>query len=409
MASASNILRSRSWQLSLAAFGAGTATYMLFPKAEMKSEKKAKAKSAEKVASGGEDVPKLLNEAYAKLNGPDGAKCKSLLKKYLTKDVIEKNKNKKTKLGASLYDCIRSGVYNLDAGVGVYAPDAESYTVFADLFDKIIEDYHGFSPKQKQPPVDLGEGRCKELKPLDPQGKYIKSTRIRCGRSLAGFPFNPLLKAADYETMEAKVKQSLESVKDKELKGTYYPLQGMTKETQAKLIADHFLFKEGDRHLQHANACNFWPKGRGIFHNNNKSFLVWVNEEDHLRIISMQDGSDVGNVLDRLIRGVKAIEAIVPFSRDPRLGFLTFCPTNLGSTVRASVHIKLPKVSARKDFKQICDKLNLQVRGIHGEHSESEGGVFDISNKQRLGISEYQAVRQMYDGVKKLIELEESA
>ena len=120
----------------------------------------------------------------------------------------------------------------------------------------------------------------------------------------------------------------------------------------------------------------------------------------------MEEGSDVGRVLDRLIKGVKGIESRVPFSRDDRLGWLTFCPTNLGSTVRASVHIKLPKMSSRKDFNDICEKLNLQVRGIHGEHSESEGGVYDISNKARLGLSEYEAVKQMYDGVKKLIEME---
>jgi protein-arginine kinase len=56
---------------------------------------------------------------------------------------------------------------------------------------------------------------------------------------------------------------------------------------------------------------------------------------------------------------------------------------------------------------EICEKLNLQIRGIHGEHSESAGGVYDISNKARLGLTEYQAVMQMYDGVKKLIEMEE--
>lgn len=60
--------------------------------------------------------------------------------------------------------------------------------------------------------------------------------------------------------MERKLKKAFDSFTDKDLKGTYYPLDGMTKETQQKLIADHFLFKEGDRHLQAANACNFWPK-----------------------------------------------------------------------------------------------------------------------------------------------------
>lgn len=64
--------------------------------------------------------------------------------------------------------------------------------------------------------------------------------------------------------MELKVKSAFDAFTDKELKGTYYPLLGMTKETQNKLIADHFLFKEGDRHLQHANACNYWPKVRDM-------------------------------------------------------------------------------------------------------------------------------------------------
>jgi len=207
-----------------------------------------------------------------------------------------------------------------------------------------------------------------------------------------------------------KVKGCLEGIADPELQGNYFPLTGMSKEVQNQLIADHFLFKEGDRFLQAANACRYWPAGRGIFHNKDKTFLVWCNEEDHLRIISMQPGGNVGQVLDRLNRGVKTIEQKAgPFSRDDRLGWLTFCPTNLGTTVRASVHIKIPKVSARPDFHKICDDLKLQPRGIHGEHSETTGGVYDVSNKARLGVTEYQCVKQMYDGVKKIIEMEKAA
>uniref|UniRef100_A0A0K0FDC1 arginine kinase n=1 Tax=Strongyloides venezuelensis TaxID=75913 RepID=A0A0K0FDC1_STRVS len=350
---------------------------------------------------------KKIEEAYKKLQ--ESEKCNSLLKKHLTKDVVDKLKYRKTKLGASLYDVIRSGVFNLDAGVGIYAPDVESYTTFKELFDPVIEEYHGFGPKEKHPPVDLGEGKTSDFPPLDPKGKYIKSTRIRCGRSLEGYPFNPLLTGDDYLIMEQKVKNALQTFKEGDLKGKYYGLVGMTPADQKQLIADHFLFKEGDRHLQHANSCQYWPIGRGIYHNNDKTFLIWVNEEDHMRIISMQNGSDVGAVLERLNRGIRSIEKSIKFSRDERLGWLTHCCTNLGSSVRASVHIKLPKLSARKDFKEICEKLNLQVRGIHGEHSESEGGIYDISNKARLGLTEYQAVKQMYDGVKELIKMEEES
>jgi len=351
------------------------------------------------------DTIKKIEEGYKTLQGAKD--CHSLLKKYLTKDVVDKLKGRKTKLGATLWDVIQSGVKNLDSGCGIYAPDAEAYTTFKELFDPIIQDYHaGFKATDKQPATDLGESHLAELKDLDPEGKYIVSTRIRCGRSLQGYSFNPCLTEANYKEMESKVKKVFETITDPELQGTYYPLTGMTKEVQTQLIADHFLFKEGDRFLQAANACRYWPSGRGIFHNKNKTFLVWVNEEDHLRIISMQNGGNVGEVLGRLIKGVKTVEKAVPFSRDDRLGWLTFCPTNLGTTVRASVHMKIPKVAAKKDFKKICDDLKLQPRGIHGEHSESEGGVFDVSNKARLGLTEYQAVKVMYDGVKKLIELE---
>jgi len=350
------------------------------------------------------DTIRQIEDSYKTLQAAKD--CKSLLHKHFTEDVMNKNKAKKKKLGATLLDVIQSGVKNLDSGCGVYAPDAESYNMFKDLFDPIVKDYHGFPPDAKQPATDLGESHLSELPELDKEGKYIMSTRIRCGRSMAGFPFNPCLTEANYKEMETKIQEVFKNFSDPELQGTYFPLTGMTKEVQTQLIADHFLFKEGDRFLQAANACRYWPTGRGIFHNKNKTFLIWVNEEDHMRIISMQNGGNVGMVLDRLIRGVKAIGSQIPFSRDDRLGWLTFCPTNLGTTVRASVHIKLPKISATPEFKKVCDELGLQIRGIHGEHTETEGGIYDVSNKARLGVTEYQCVKQMYDGVKKLIELE---
>jgi creatine kinase/arginine kinase len=91
-----------------------------------------------------------------------------------------------------------------------------------------------------------------------------------------------------------------------------------------------------------------WPSGRGIFHNDLKTFLVWINEEDQLRIISMEKGSDIQAVFDRLSRAVQHIEGVVKFSQDDHLGYITSCPTNLGTAMRASVHIKLPKLSKDK-------------------------------------------------------------
>ena len=185
----------------------------------------------------------------------------------------------------------------------------------------------------------------------------------------------------------------------------------MSKEDQNQLIADHFLFKEGDRFLESSGLNRDWPSGRGIFHNKEKSFLIWVNEEDQLRIISMQKGADIGAVFKRLAIAANEIEKEAKFAHDEHLGYITSCPTNLGTALRASVHIKLPMLSKKENkasFNEIADKYYVQIRGIHGEHTETDDGIFDISNKRRLGRSERDLVQDMYNGVKAMIEAEKA-
>ena len=123
------------------------------------------------------------------------------------------------------------------------------------------------------------------------------------------------------------------------------------------MIEDHFLFKEGDRFLESCGLNRDWPSGRGIFHNKEKTFLIWVNEEDQLRIISMQQGADILAVFTRLSTAATLIEKEAKFSHDDHLGYITSCPTNLGTALRASVHIKLPFLAKNKEeFNKIADK-----------------------------------------------------
>jgi arginine kinase len=136
---------------------------------------------------------------------------------------------------------------------------------------------------------------------------------------------------------------------------------------------------------------------------------VWVNEEDQLRIISMQKGADIKAVFTRLSTAATEIEKVAKFAHDDHLGYITSCPTNLGTALRASVHIKLPLLGKKKEeFNKIADQFYVQIRGIHGEHTETDDGVFDISNKRRLGRSERDLVQDMYNGVKAMIEAEKA-
>ena len=148
--------------------------------------------------------------------------------------------------------------------------------------------------------------------------------------------------------IEKKITQALSNFKG-DLKGKYYSLGNMTAAEKKSLIDDHFLFKGGDKYLESCGLENDWPEGRGIFHNENKTFLVWVNEEDELRIISMQPGSDIREVFERLSRATQEIEKVAKFAHDDHLGYITSCPSNLGTGLRASVHIRLPKLGTKKE------------------------------------------------------------
>jgi creatine kinase len=348
-------------------------------------------------------MPKPLNELWDALSKSDS---QSLLKKCLTPDVYNKLKDKKTKLGGTLAHCINSGCIHLGSKVGIYACDPDAYTTFSDVLSPVIKAYHKVTEINHPTPTFGTDEQIKALQNIDPENKMVLSTRIRVARSNAKYPFPPACNSEQFENMEAEAKAALAQLSG-ELKGDYYPLAKMDQKTQKQMVEDHFLFRNDDDVLADAGGYKYWDIGRGIFHNANKTFLCWVGEEDHFRLISMQKGGDLGEVYRRLVSAIKAMETKVDFAKKDGYGYLTFCPSNLGTTLRASVHMAIPNVCKQPNFKEFCEKLNIQPRGIHGEHSESEGGVYDLSNKRRLGLTEFEAVTEMFNGVMAIKKWEE--
>ena len=100
------------------------------------------------------------------------------------------------------------------------------------------------------------------------------------------------------------------------------------------------------------------------------------------------------------------METRLEFVCHPKFGHLTFCPTNIGTGLRASVHVKVPNTAASGKLDTICAAADLQPRGVNGEHTESVGGVYDISNKIRIGRTEWDLINTMWVGVEKLLENE---
>jgi len=309
--------------------------------------------------------------------------------------------------GFTLGQAIACAVQFDDQHCGIYAGDEDSYKDFKDVFEPIILEYHGLEPGFSHV-SDMDITKIKgNVHPSAP----VKSTRIRVGRSIEGFGLSPGITKQQRLGVEKLMKSTFEKLEG-ELAGTYYPLTGMEESVRQKLVDDHFLFVSGDKNLIAAGMERDWPEGRGIFHNEAKTFLTWVNEEDQLRIISMQMGGDVKGVFSRLANGIKAVQESVKaesgkdFQLHERYGYLHSCPTNLGTGMRASVHIDLPGWTKEglPALKARCEELKVQPRGTRGESGGQTGITYDISNKHRLGYSEVELVQCMIDGVNTLYE-----
>lgn len=169
------------------------------------------------------------------------AGTKSLVSKYLTKDIWNKYHDKSDASGVSFKTCVFSGCKNVDSGIGCYAGSADSYTAFKDFFDKIVLDYHKHKPTDKH--VSNMNASELNISPFsEEEAALVKSTRIRVGRNLADFPLGPGITNEQRDEIMAKVVEACGKFEG-ELAGTFYSLDSMTPEQQQQLIDDHFLFK----------------------------------------------------------------------------------------------------------------------------------------------------------------------
>merc|ERR1712111_277813 len=331
----------------------------------------------------------------------------SLVAKYVTEPIWEKlSKATTATSGFSLAKAIACAVEFNNQHCGIYAGDWDSYKVFSDVFDPLIQEYHGIAADS----THTSDMDASKIKGTISKEAPVHSTRIRVGRNIDGFGLSPGITKQQRIDVENLMKKAFANLKG-DLAGSYFPLTGMSEKVRQQLVDDHFLFMSGDPNLKVAGMERDWPEGRGIFHNKDKTFLTWVNEEDQLRIISMQKGGDVKEVFDRLSRGISAVgdsvkkESGKDFMLDPKYGYTHSCPTNLGTGMRASVHVDLPGFTKEglDSLKARCEELKVQPRGTRGESGGQTGITYDISNKHRLGYSEVELVQCMIDGVNTLV------
>jgi len=254
------------------------------------------------------------------------------------------------------------------------------------------------------------------------------SMRVRVGRNLKRFNLPGAMDKAERIAFEkAMLEAFAKLVAMPEFGGRVYSLTPdfgseanpnlISQEEYQKLIDEHIMFKDmsADPYLKSAGIANDWPYGRGCYVSEDKQIICWFGEEDQLRIMCMKKGTKLNEVFDRLHEVLQVIEKIpgIEFAHDGDFGYVTSCPSNLGTGMRASVHVKIPKLTADgtdTKAKAICKPLGLSVRGLGGEHTPiGADGTIDLSPSARLFIKERDIIARLYEGIQQLMDEENKA
>lgn len=370
-----------------------------------------------------EAVDKLFAQVEEIRTSNPGNRCV----KYLTREVFDSYEKTDQ---MTLYKCARTGIENKDSGLGCYAMKPEDYTKFEKFFDPLIRDYHGAKDDAVHvtdwDASGVGENGVLDVTKL---GLEELSMRVRVGRNLAQFNLPGLMDQAERIKFEVTMLQAFAKlIEDPEFKGTIYsmsPNHGEGVENPnlidsakyQELVDAHVMFKDmdADPFLKSAGISSDWPYGRGCWQSEDKQCIIWFGEEDQLRIMCMKKGTMLNEVFDRLKKLLDKVESIegIEFAKSDKYGYVTSCPSNLGTGMRASVHVKLPNLTSDgtdAKAKEVCNPLGLSVRGTGGEHTPiGADGTVDISPRARLFIKERDIIQALYDGISKLMVKEKEA
>jgi len=350
---------------------------------------------------------------------PDLSKHHSDVAKILREkpEVYVQLKDVKTASGSTLARCIKPGIdVKGDARMpqpGIVAVDESCFTVFAQLFDPIVERrlQHSLSAQHA---TDLAAAKVRS-DVLDKSGCYIKQISFRTGRNLRGLPLAGALDVLQRRELERVLVRSLLHLSGEQV-GDYFPLRdstsyvpkpnGMSEEEEKRLEGQECLFHEPDSKVAlSAGVGRHWPDARGVFYSSCKDWYAWINQEDHIKLTVVEKSSNFKKGFTRLVGLLEHLEQFVKeqdfeFMHSDRFGYLTSDITNLGTGLRVSVSLHLDYVDSDQ-VAEVCKGFDLVCTGYGFETS--------VSNKKVLGKSEVQIVNDLVGALEEILKMEEAA
>src|SRR5213082_1016769 len=234
-----------------------------------------------------------------------------------------------------------------------------------------------------------------------PHNRIVLSSRVRLARNLKGLAFPGWAKKLERIKTLDLIRPAVESLP--QLTGAFSEsMDNLTVLDKNILVERHLISRE------HAAKS----AGSGLVLNREESLCFMINEEDHLRMQALRPGLQLRQAWTAIDQADSALERKLEYAFNPEVGYLTACPTNIGTGIRVSAMLHLPGLVLAEQINPIIqsvNKLGLAVRGLYGEGTEALGNVFQVSNQMTLGESETAIVEGLEKVVSQIIEHEENA
>jgi protein arginine kinase len=249
---------------------------------------------------------------------------------------------------------------------------------------------------------DLTNQAGEWLRGSGPMSEVVISSRIRLARNLAGYPFLSRIGRHQRQSLEARIRDTILSC-DIAPQMFYVDLEAAPQTDRDLLVERHLISRP------HAAA----EGARGVAIGADETVAIMVNEEDHLRIQVLRSGLQLEEAWEQINAIDDRLEARLDFAFHSRFGYLTACPTNVGTGIRVSVMLHLPALKLTGDIEKVfraARDMRLAVRGLYGEGTEATGDFYQISNQTTLGKTEEEIISDFkHQVIPKIIDFEHQA
>lgn len=251
---------------------------------------------------------------------------------------------------------------------------------------------------------DLTSRAGEWLRGNGPMSEIVISSRIRLARNVSGTPFLSRCTAVQRRALETRLRDAVLGSKLGATGRTLYvDLQDAPEIDRQLLVERHLISK------QHAAA----EGARGVAVGEDETVAIMVNEEDHLRLQVLRSGLQLEEAWEQINEIDNTLESRLDFAFHPRFGYLTACPTNVGTGIRVSVMVHLPALKLTGEIEKVfraARDMRLAVRGLYGEGTDATGDFYQISNQTTLGKSEDEIIADFkHTVIPKIIEYEQQA